>query len=61
MMKAGSFLLPFFDRAGRRRLLALESAIAAAADAVASTRVSFQTVIVCQPEMMFWTPCSVAS
>ena len=22
---------------------------------------SFQTVIVCQPEMMFWTPCSVAS
>ena len=22
---------------------------------------SFHTVIVCQPEMMFWTPCAVAS
>ena len=32
--------------------------MAAAADLVASTRVSFQTVIVCQPEMMFWTPCA---
>ena len=35
--------------------------MAARADLVASTRVSFQTVIVCQPEMMFWTPCAVAS
>ena len=35
--------------------------IAEAAATFASTRVSFQTVIVCQPEMMFWKPCAVAS
>jgi len=34
---------------------------AATAVAVAESRVSFQTVIVCHPEMMFWTPCAVAS
>ena len=28
---------------------------------VASIRTSLNTVIVCQPEMMFWTPCVVAS
>ena len=35
--------------------------MAAAADRVARIRVSFHTVIVCQPEMMFCTPCAVAS
>jgi hypothetical protein len=37
------------------------SATAAATDCLASSRVSFHTVIVCQPEMMFCTPSSVAS
>src|SRR5207302_6168598 len=36
-------------------------ATAAFAVLVASFRTSFHTVIVCQPEMMFWTPCEVAS
>ena len=64
MMYAGSFagVPPAFATvpvgAG---FLPFSSAMAAAADLAARTRVSFQTVIVCQPEMMFWTPCSVAS
>ena len=52
---------PFFTVPVCAGVWPFESAIAASADAVASFRVSFQTVIVCQPEMMFWTPCSVAS
>ena len=60
-MNAGSRLLPFATVPVCFGFCPLESATAAFADAVASFRVSFQTVIVCHPEMMFWTPCSVAS
>ena len=52
---------PFFTVPVCFGLWPFSRAMAACADAVASFRVSFQTVIVCQPEMMFWTPCSVAS
>ena len=49
-------------RPGLLRLLpAAAGAIAASADRVARTRVSFHTVIDCQPEMMFCTPWTVAS
>src|SRR3954471_15745562 len=61
MMYAGRFLEPFFTVVFAMGVLPLASATAARADLVASTRVSFQTVIVCQPEMMFWIPWPVAS
>src|SRR3954453_7958283 len=42
-------------------VLPFSSEIAATAETVASLRVSFQTVMDCHPEMMFWTPWDVAS
>src|SRR2546428_749744 len=61
MMYAGSFAEPFGTVPVVFGVLPLISAIAAAAAAFASFRVSFQTVIVCQPLMMFLKPCRVAS
>src|SRR4029077_16289110 len=61
MMNAGSRLLPFLTLVVVVSFLPLRSSIADLAAAVARNRVSFHTVMVCQPEMMFWTPWGVAS
>src|SRR3978361_95857 len=61
MMYAFSFSLPFGTEPVVLSGVPLSSEIAEAAAAFARTRVSFQTVIVCQPLMMYWKPCAVAS
>src|SRR5713101_9315456 len=59
MMYAGSFAEPFGTVPVVFGVWPLTSATAACAATFASFRVSFQTVIVCHPLMMFWKPCGV--
>ena len=55
-MYDGSFNLPFGTVPVVFRGVPFSSETAEAAATFARIRVSFQTVIVCQPEMMFWKP-----